>query len=410
MSLDTLKRTAREYWPLAAIMLLGLLLRLPSPDGSTDYLTPSEFLRDLAVLKNMDAGRFPLIGLPSTVDGFRFGPFYIYLHFPLAKLGGFTPYSLALTGMAVSLAAIPLCYATAKAWFKDRRIALLAAGLLAVSILDISVAKYGSSPNTGPFFALLFFYQLEKFLDGRSTVTDAVLLGLAWGAASQLHAIPLISLSLALGAALLLSRSKDLRRQVPAIFLAAGAIMAPYLCYLAANGFSDVKALAGAMETTANSAGLLPRYVDLANFVLAFFVRFEFFLNADPVGGMAVIMANVLVVALIWLLETRRRRQPASGRSVGLAAQQSLALWATLPTLVLLLPVSHVGHMPYHYFIILVPVGYLLLALGLDRMARQGLRYTAGAVLASFALWQIAQIIQYHLDYPSVLTAWLAGA
>ncbi len=407
MSLATLKKMARQYWPLAAFLLLGLLLRLPSPDGRTDYLTPSEFTRDLTVLKNMDAGRIPLVGLPSTVDGFRFGPFYIYLHYPLARLGGFTPFSLALTGMAVSAAGIALIYAAARAWFKSRRTAILAAGLLSLSILDISIAKYGSSPNTAPFFALLFFFQLEKLLAGRSTLADAVILGLAWGAAGQLHAIPLISLTMALALALIMSRSKDLARQVPAIFLSAGAIMAPYICYMAAYGFSDARSLAGAMETTALSASLADRYFDLASFALAFFARFEFFFHAEPIAGMAILMVNIVAVSLVWVVESRRRK-PAAVRLIGAASvKQTLILWALMPALVLLLPITNVGHMPYHYFIVLLPLGYLLLARWIDWLAERGRKFTAAAILASFVVWQVIQVIQYHLEYPSILNAWL---
>ena len=410
MSLPDLKKIAREYWPLAALLAAGLLLRLPSPEGITHYLTPQEFQRDLAVLKEMDSGRLLLIGPPSIFNGFRFGPLYYYLHYPLASLGGFKEYSLALTSLCFSLLTVVLTFLTAQRWFKDRKTAFLAAGLLTFSILDISFAKYGSSPNTVPFFTLFFFYQLEKFLAGKGGIADAALLGLAWAAAAQLHGIPLLSLTLVVSAAIFLTKARPRAGRLLAIFAAAALLYSPYLYYQFTHGFSDIGALAGALGTEPSFMTYPERFAELASFALALVVRYKYLFNADLMSGMILLLANTLAVSLVWVVEKDRRRRPVPTPAVlAPSVRMTLILWLAAPALVLLLPISRVNVMPYHYFIMLIPVGYLLLALGLDRLKRHGLRYTAGAILASYGLWQAAQIIQYHLEYPSVLTAWLAG-
>jgi len=398
------------HWPLLGLLALGLLLRLPSPEGVTHYLTPQEFLRDLSVLKDMQSGHLPLIGPPSTFSGFRFGPLYYYLHYPLAVLGGFKTHSLALTSLFLSLAAIALIFRTAEKWFGDRKTACLAAGLLTFSILDISFAKYGSSPNTVPFFTLLFFYQLEKFLDARGGLTDAVVLGLAWAAAAQLHAVPLLSLTLAVLAAVFLTRTRPRPGRLLAIFLAAALLYSPYLYYQFTHGFSDFGGLAGALGTGPSFAAFPDRFAELASFALALVVRFKYVFNADMAAGLFLMMVNVLIVCLVWIVEKDRRGRPlTTTATLTPSVRLTLILWLAAPALVLLLAVSRVALMPYHYFVMLTPIGYLLLALGLDRLKKRGLRFTAGAALASYALWQSAQIVQYHLEYPSLLTAWTAG-
>ncbi len=404
----TLRKHLNEYGLLYGLLFLGLLLRLPALDGRSTYLL-TELQRDLTALREMAAGHNVLLGPPCVHGGWYFPPAYHYLYLPLAALTGFRPYSLALTSALFSLLTVWLVFQVGRSWFNSRTAGYLAAGMLTISALDIQFAKYGSNPNTLSFFGLLFFFQLEKFISGRNRAADAAVLGAAFAVATQLHTVAFVSLPLVLLAGLLLKKIKWSRPADPWYFLlAVGLLYAPYLYAQFARNFSDLAGLLG-VAGGASVHGTFPnRFADTLTFALSLLVRYGQTFGDHLAAGVVWLSANTALVVLAWYLDGRRRTKRAAV-TMSPSVRAVLLLWLSVPLAVLLWPAGGIDILPIYYFTMLVPLGYLLLGLGLKKIWAAGLRLTAGALLSSFAVWQAFQIWQYHLAYPSLLTAWFGG-
>ncbi len=400
----------KRFLPLLALLFVGLLLRLPSPEGLSTYQM-DEIQRDLAVERQMSVGQLPLIGPVSKYGGFHFGPAYYYLYYPFAAAFGFAPYSMAVGSLFFSLAAIAAAWYAAGRWFKDRRLALLAAFLLAFSALDIQFAKYASNPNPLPIFALLFFIFLERFLRGAAGRLDGLWLGLSFAVATQLHAVALIGLPIILIVLAALGRLRPAARQIALFAAAVLALYAPYLVYQATSGWPDLFSL---WSIAAGHGGLFngtfpTRFAETGSFWVSLAVRLSQIYSEDPAFALRLMMllyADIIAVFLVWLVE----RQRAAGKkpaAVAPSVRALLAAWIAVPSALLLLPAGQVDILPIFYFIMLEPAAYLLIVLGLDRLWRRGLRWTAGSALASWFIWQLFQAADYHRLYPSALTDWL---
>jgi len=407
MTATKLKMRLRKHGPLLGLLLLGLLLRLPAIDGRSTYLL-SELQRDLLALQEMAAGHNLLLGPPCVHGGWYFPPAYHYLYLPLAALSGFRPYSLALTSVLFSLLSIALIFRTGRIWFGSRTAGYLAAGMLTISALDIQFAKYGSNPNALSFFGLLFFYQLEKFMAGRNRGIDAVVLGMAFAVATQLHTVAFVSLPLVLLAGLLFKKIKRLKpADILYFLLTVGLLYAPYVYAQLIRDFSDLAGLLG-VAGGASAQGTFPnRFADALTFALALLVRYSQTFGDRLAGGLIWLPANAILVILAWHLDSRRRLAERAPKKLSSSVRSALVLWPAVPLAVLLCPIGGIDTLPIYYFTMLIPAGYLLLALGLERLWSRGLRRTCGALCLSYVVWQALQIWLYHVEYPSMLTGWL---
>ncbi len=401
-----------RYLPLLALLLAGLLLRLPSPVGLSTYQS-DELRRDLAVERQIAAGHPAPTGPVSKFGGFHFGPAYYYLYFPFAAAFGFAPYSMAAGSAFFSLAAVAAAWYAAGRWFRDRRTAWLAAVMLTLSALDIQFAKYASNPNPLPLFALLFFIFLEKFMSGRASRSDALGLGLTFAVATQLHAVALIGLP-AVMIVLAAARRLKFDRVRFAVFAASVlAVYAPFIYHEAASGFPDIAGLAAI--AAGGSAGIingtLPiRLAGTGSFWVSLVVRLSQLYSEDPASAlraMMILYANVIAVFLIWVIERPVAAGPKAAAGAPSRVTALLAAWIAVPSMLLLLPVGQVDILPIYYFTLLEPAAYLLIALGLVKLWRARYRWLAGSIFVSWFAWQVFQIWDYHRLYPSVLSLWL---
>ncbi len=402
----------KRYWPLAILLVFAFLVRLPSPTGaSTGQM--SEFQRDIQVTRDMDAGYFPLAGPPCTYCAYhyRFGPIFYYWSYPFAKLLHFGPNSLAPVSLIFSLAGIAMMFFVVRRWFRDARFAYLAAFIVAVSALDIDYAKFGSNPNPVPFFVLLFFFALEKFVRRAEKPADAALAGLAFGVAVQLHAIPMFCLPIIIAWLLLAKKIRPSAKNAAVFLTVALLLNAPYLYFEVSQGFFNLRSVIGIAAGSAAGANLTARLAETAEFWLALWVRLgELFRSGQGIGyaGLAAAYVQLVLLAVVWRYE-RRRLKPAAW-TVRLPASVRTLVWPWLlvPSALLAAPFTSMNAVHPFYFLMIMPLAYLLLALGLVRLLEKGWRLTAGCLFASYVGWQAFQIIVYHMTMPSVLTAWIA--
>src|SRR3989344_800487 len=101
-------------------------------------------------------GQWPLLGPRASFGGFNFGAIYYYLIAPFVWLFNFNPIGAVAASVFFSILSILMLYRLVRLWFNDRNLALLAAGLQALSLFDVQNAYYISNPNLLPFFLLWF--------------------------------------------------------------------------------------------------------------------------------------------------------------------------------------------------------------------------------------------------------------
>ena len=261
-----------KKYDFGIIMLLAFLVRMIGYRwmGYTNF---PEFYRDYYMVSHIAHGQVVLLGPPSMLHGFHFGPFYYYSMLPMFLLFWGHPFSLIFTGIIFSVLTVYAFYKILLLWFNSRSAAITGALFMALSVYSLHLASYVSNPNFLPLFALWYFYYLTKVLQSRTAafnvssrprsasdewrvpsthsqmhsgsvgMTDYIYLGLAFGLATQLHATAAVILPLVSIAAIITQKYKP-KPKTAAIFLAAVIFTyLPYLFFEFANNFSNLKRL-----------------------------------------------------------------------------------------------------------------------------------------------------------------------
>jgi len=289
---------------------------------------------------------------------------------------------------------------------------MLFAVIASFSALDVQFAKYASNPNFVPFFALLFFVALEPFLRGAQKIRHVLLAAIAFAAALQLHFVAGGALLIAL-LLLRLRRKIEPKLAETAIFFSVAALLLlPWLANEFAHGFGGGRAMTAVASGWPGLAAIPGRLLDAATFALSLWLTQHTYFktiawDTQKFWFAGVLMMNFIAVEiLIW--SESRGRVPKNDRTPMLPPRLSALLTAWLAgfLIILLLPIGLTSFLPIHYFTGLLPLAFILLAAGLAKLANRGYRHSSAALLASFLLWQLYQIILYHQRFPSLLTAW----
>lgn len=393
---------------LAFILILASVLRFERP-------TLVEFKRDEATVARIAQaiayeGYRPAAGVNASM-GIDNLPLTLYL-MALPTRIWHDPLAAVLFTMLLNTLAVWGCYAFGKAYF-DAQTGLIAALLFAVNPWAVLYARKIWCQNM-PWATLLFFAAVfATFVKGKrwalvpAFVGVAALLGLHL---SGLAAIPI------LGLAILLYRDRVSPKTLIIGILAALIVVAPYIVHDARNGWPNLRG-----------------FFDYAGGQSAFSwdaVRFAFMLaGSDGIPGQAGpfheqfrasvpnlwwtnhAMSGLLVLGLIYAaVQAFRGETQAQRRTFGL-----LLMWFLIPVALQLRPST--ATQP-HYFIILYPVQFLLVATvlvrGAERFARPKfslgrVTFTLPAAVLTLALlvwsgWQIAVIRQqrvYMVEHPT---------
>ncbi len=130
-------------------------------------------------------------GATKLKHGFlRLGPAFYYFQYLSGKIFNSTePYVFAYPDLFFSLAVLPLMYLFLKEYFSKRN-SLLIVIMYAFSFIVIQYSRFAWNPNSLPFFMILAFYALLKFLNTENTKSKwkwAVLFAFGASITSQLH-------------------------------------------------------------------------------------------------------------------------------------------------------------------------------------------------------------------------------
>lgn len=188
-----------KYFILGAAIIFAVVLRVW--DFSDAMLLKSDQIRDAVMagrsLEN-GVGELPLLGPRAGGTKLRLGPAFYYMQSASAFLfDSLQPAVLALPNLLFSLLAIPAFFLLARLYF-SRDGSLVLTTLFAFCFLAFEYSRFTWNPNSVPFFVLMFLYAWLKIFSGvkKQNWKWFVVLGAAFGIASQLHFTSMVALGI----------------------------------------------------------------------------------------------------------------------------------------------------------------------------------------------------------------------
>ena len=196
-----MKTFIKKHWSL---IVLGLIL---VPAIAVRVYNFSDWLhfemdqaRDAMVIRDavqQGFSQLPLLGPRAAGTFLRLGPAFYYLEYLSAKItGSLAPAVFAYPDLIFNILAIPLFYFFLRLYFKKTS-SLLGTAVFAFSFVAVQYSRFAWNPNSVPFWTLLFIFSLAKFGLAKREKRKYLWAGigtLAFGIASQLHFLALISL------------------------------------------------------------------------------------------------------------------------------------------------------------------------------------------------------------------------
>lgn len=393
---------------LGLILLLAFVLRFERP-------TLVEFKRDEATVARLAQaiayeGYLPAVGVNASM-GIDNLPLTLYLMALPARLWS-DPLAPVLFTMLLNALAVWGCFTFAKTYF-DEETGLIAALLFAVSPWAVLYARKIWCQNM-PWATLIFFAAVfATFIKGKKWALVIAFAGLA--ALLGLHLSGLAAIPI-LGLAILLYRDRVTLKTIVAGAAVALILGAPYIIHDARNGWPNLHGFLGyaGSESTfswdaARFAFMLVGSYGIPGQAGPFHEQFS--ASVPNLWWINHAMSVVLVLGVFYAIwQVVRGETQAQRRTSGL-----LLLWFTIPIALQLRPSTTTQP---HYFIILYPVQFILIATvlvhGLKRLPQLNIRLGRltvalpalglAMVLLVWSGWQIAVIRQqrvYMVEHPT---------
>lgn len=388
-------------WSSKRVALLAFVVILATAAVfRLDLLNLAEFKGDEAgtsfVVRNLvQHGVLPLVGPPLTTGG-NDGPFYYYL-LALPFAISTNPIALSAFVAVLNLLGIVLTFKFADEFF-NRRVALIATALDAVSPFAVLFSRKIWNPDVVFPFAIIVLYCLYSFAVKKKSAY-LVPLFVAYAALAQIHSIALF-----LGPAILFFLVK-FRTQIKLSHLAVAVLLvsvvfSPMIYGLSTSGSNE----GGAFASTLHNFGVLdPRAVaDIS--AITGGTGFDYILgNSASLFYSTIFNVNQLLLAesVLLLLGLVYLLYMATKNTFGENVRYSLLFaWIAIPMLILLF-----FNPPYllpHEVTILFPANFLAVAIFLDALMSKRLGATPfrrismparGLAAAVLLLILVAQVI-----------------
>lgn len=159
--------------------------------------------RDAFIVQEITNGNqpLPLLGPKAGGTDFKMGPLFYYAQYASAKLFGFSPVTIAIPDLFISLCTPLLLFFFLRKYF-NQAISFGLSSLYSVSFFAVQNGRFAWNPNSLLFFTLLFFLSLLSLTSERNSARKkifwSILAGLALGAGAQMHTIFLVVMPIAL--------------------------------------------------------------------------------------------------------------------------------------------------------------------------------------------------------------------
>ena len=388
---------ATGAWPLAAVVLLALALRLFGLDAQ------SLWVDEVVTWKGAQLPLGDLLSLRSYY-AMAHSLYFAMMHGVLSVLGdGETV--LRLPSVFFGAASVPLLYLIGKDWF-GHRVGLAAALLLAASPLHLYYSQEARPYAAVVCFALASMVCLNRVLEGRRRFRWQVGFAVSFAAMLFCHPIAL-AFVLTIALQIVLAQERLKLAQVRGMLIGAGAATAVLLLVLAA--------LPPIRPVPVESRGVAA----LPYTVWAFSVGYSLgpsIRDLHATEPMRVALQHAPLIASVLLLTGGLALLGAIG--VGRESRVRLAIllvWLVGPIGFVMVGAAVTGH-PYNvrYVIPAFPAFLLLLACGIESVRGNGAKavaWTAVLAVCAVSLWNYFTSSAYAKDdYRSAVGAIAARA
>lgn len=247
-----MKKISWTWWALAAIIAIGVLLRVYQHH---DWLRfNADQGRDSQIVSDVIDGKapLPLLGPKAGGTEFRLGPAFYYFEIASARIFGNYPDKMAYPDLATGILCIPLLYFYLRKYF-DKYTALATSAIFAVSNYAIRYARFGWNPNSSPFWTILFLCAIYEVVSGKDNrkFAWAIVAGAAMGIGVELHTTLLAILPATAVAicAYFSYKNRKLIKYFLVILAAALLFNAPQLVSEQQTGGKNLKAFFGGVKT-----------------------------------------------------------------------------------------------------------------------------------------------------------------
>ena len=362
----------RRHWLILGLTLLAFFLRVYQLDMVPPGFRDDELINNLVISQKVLDGEWAVY----YPDASGHEALYHALNAITNALVGRNAFGLRLVSVMMGTLLIPLLYQVGRRMF-NRRVALLAAALLAVSFWGLMYSRTAIRHVGLPFFALPAFYAFWHVLDPRVSVKQArrwaLLAALCMGLALYVYfaarGLPLIPLAF-LGYKLIVDKEMVLARwrSLGLMFLLTGLLALPLVFTLAAQPEAEGRVAELAVPLVAAAEGDLVPLRDHIVQTLSMFhatgdPEWLYNISGRPVFGPLPALLFWAGVGLSLYLVTRhlfRRRRGAVP-----SAHAFLLLWwlAGIAPAFISIPPSSLSHT-----ILALPPTFLLLALPLSAL------------------------------------------
>ncbi len=379
------------------LIFIAAILRLILLPVAT-YGQVGELYRDLQIIWDLNNNHiYPLLGPSSALGGFYFGAVYYYIEAVFVALFNFRPYGATFSSAFFSVLSLPVLYLLCKRWFKNPHVAILAVGLLTLSLFDIQNAYYVSNPNYLPFFMLVFAYLLTKFKESNSVI-NYLALGLTLGIATQLHTTALVIMSIMLLAFLIKYKIKPKVLNVILALLVFCVCYLPFIIYEFQNNFALSRALfaIGGEQTAGGSRlGIIGGLFNFFGSILIFKDgSFSFYPTYAPWFFTAIGLAGLIILAMVWLILRKGFRPPQA--EILLPGKFILLSWLFSGlAMYLIFPVQPI----YYYFLVMWPLPIIVFAWWLNSLYEFSKNYFWFILVCYILLQGVSVGVFYNFIY-----------
>lgn len=389
--LQWIKSHRTEFIILILILAVGGFFRLYQV-GEWMHFGQDEG-RDAFMVRSMAAdGDVQLLGpaAPNNRPDFHLGPFFYYLQVPFYWLSGMSPAGGAWAVGLFSLITIYLVYAVGKNFF-SRPAGLIAAALFSASYLMVYYGRWAWNPNVVPFFALLIFlslYKLAKIKESQKNEYYLYVLAASFGLIIQLHGTALMALPVILLFYFIIYRPRIACKKYIFAILIVIILNLPSIAYDLTNDFNNTKGFWAVITQSESqqSLGWWDRTTDTYEVWQNFW--HENLLHGKTDWIFFVLLAGSIIFVLIKLWPIKKARE-----NPGIILS---LLWLIIPFVIF---TFYKEAIPMHYFCLIFPLPFLLLAGVLNYFWRLKIQKIVIIliVLAIFS-WQFNYSAQFLVD------------
>lgn len=240
--LESFLRINKYSLAIFLILLTALFLRVVNLHISMPFIGDQGWFylsaRDLLI-----DGKIPLIGITSSHTWLHQGPLWTYMLSLALFLGNFNPIAGGILTALFGVGSVFLIYKLGMEMFSGK-VGLIASSLYAVSPLIVFFERMPFDPSVVPFFTILYFYAVFKWLTGDTKFFPLILFFLA-----ILYNLELATFILAFPFILILAygviKRKSFVKQLLSLklifysFIFLSIPMIPVLIYDFSNGFKQ---------------------------------------------------------------------------------------------------------------------------------------------------------------------------